>query len=94
MSSNYNPEPFWCGGSQLVALNLQTMGKIVWTNEGRFRDNGGCGYVLKPYYMLHDFSEPFDENNFKPPNPIHLTIDVLSARQLPTPKNIDGVRYN
>ena len=86
MSSNYNPEPFWSGGSQLVALNLQTMGKIAWTNEGKFKDNGGCGYVLKPFYMLHDYPDTFDENTFVPMYPITLTIDIIGARQLPRSK--------
>lgn len=26
-SSNYNPQPFWNVGCQMVALNYQTMGK-------------------------------------------------------------------
>lgn len=85
-SSNYSAHPFWSHGCQLVALNLQTMGKVSWANTGRFKDNGGCGYVLKPPEMLHDFRKPFDPAEF--PNdssrpPIKLKIEILSARQLP-----------
>lgn len=84
MSSNYNPEPFWAAGCQLVALNLQTRGKVVWANEGKFRDNGGCGYLLKPHWMLFDHLPPSDN-----PYPIELTIEIISARQLPKPKKGD-----
>lgn len=34
-----------------VALNYQTPGKAMDLNEGKFRDNGGCGYLLKPAIM-------------------------------------------
>ena len=29
-SSNYDPTPMWCAGSQLVSLNYQTPGVCVW----------------------------------------------------------------
>ncbi|XP_043205258.1 1-phosphatidylinositol 4,5-bisphosphate phosphodiesterase eta-2-like isoform X25 [Amphibalanus amphitrite] len=47
-SSNLNPVPFWNTGCQIVALNYQTPGKPTSYNQGMFRRNGGCGYVLKP----------------------------------------------
>jgi hypothetical protein len=47
-SSNYNPVPAWNSGCQIVALNFQTHSLPLWLNQGRFMDNGGCGYVLKP----------------------------------------------
>jgi hypothetical protein len=34
-----------------VALNFQTDGKPMTINRGKFRDNGSCGYVLKPSYL-------------------------------------------
>ena len=82
-SSNYNPQPWWCGGSQLVALNLQTEGKQSWTNEGLFKDNGGCGYILKPFYMLHDYKYTFNPTIPNAYHPIQLNIKVISGRQLP-----------
>lgn len=94
MSSNYNPEPFWSGGSQLVALNLQTMGKIVWTNSGKFKDNGGCGYILKPYYMLHDYNSTFDEDTATPINPIRLNLEVISAHQLTNGSKSDVINIS
>ena len=47
-SSNYNPDPSWEGGSQLVALNLQSFDTSTLKNAAKFRDNGNCGYILKP----------------------------------------------
>ena len=29
-------------------------------NEGKFLQNGKCGYILKPSYMLRDNYNPFD----------------------------------
>ena len=34
-----------------VALNYQTEGRPLDFNDGRFRANGGSGYILKPDYM-------------------------------------------
>ncbi|KAG8343141.1 putative phosphoinositide-specific phospholipase C [Trypanosoma vivax] len=48
-SSNFNPQPFWNAGCQLVALNLQSEKSYeVRLNRGFFSDNGNCGYLLKP----------------------------------------------
>ena len=35
-----------------VALNYQTGGEAMQLNHGRFLDNGGCGYVLKPNFLV------------------------------------------
>ncbi len=51
-SSNLNPVPFWLCGTQMAALNFQTPDKELQINFGWFRQNGGCGYVLKPDFML------------------------------------------
>lgn len=82
-SSNYNPFPWWSGGSQLVALNLQTQDKPVWFNEGLFKENGGCGYILKPFYMRSNYNQAFNPVENSPFNPINLQIKIISARQLP-----------
>ena len=34
-----------------VALNMQTVGSKMDCNLGKFQQNGGCGYVLKPSIM-------------------------------------------
>lgn len=53
-SSNYNPVPFWNAGSQMVALNYQTPDKPMQINTGKFKENGGCGFVLKPKFMSEE----------------------------------------
>lgn len=45
-SRNLNPVPFWALGSQICALNWQTFGPNMQTNEALF--SGTDGYVLKP----------------------------------------------
>ena len=51
-SSNYNPSFMWQVGCQIVALNYQSDGLPVHINQGKFADNGGCGYVLKAPHLL------------------------------------------
>ncbi|KAM9807850.1 1-phosphatidylinositol 4,5-bisphosphate phosphodiesterase zeta-1-like [Neosynchiropus ocellatus] len=82
-SSNYNPQEFWNVGSQLVALNFQSFGKPMDLNDGRFLDNGGCGYVLKPAVLT------CSEKSFNPHcrqrdvKPTQLLIKVISGSNLP-----------
>lgn len=78
-SSNYNPMLAWSTGCQLVALNFQTPDPFLRINDGRFRENGGCGYVLKPstLMMKDDVAEPAT---------MRLSLRVLSASCLPKPK--------
>ncbi|XP_061565256.1 rho GTPase-activating protein 23-like isoform X7 [Cololabis saira] len=86
-SSNYNPVDMWNAGCQIVALNFQTPGEQMDLNQGRFLQNGGCGYVLKPPFMRGP------ETRFNPENvgggpghaPVLLTVRVISAQQLPRP---------
>ncbi|CAM9331523.1 unnamed protein product [Phaeothamnion confervicola] len=82
-SSNYDPVPSWNVGSQIVALNYQTPGAPMRHNDGKFRDNGGCGYVLKPWFLR----DP--DTTFAPDAPFGetatLVIRVISAQQLPKP---------
>ncbi|CAL8239055.1 unnamed protein product, partial [Gadus morhua 'NCC'] len=50
-SSNFSPQEMWNAGCQIVALNFQTAGEAMDLNDGLFRQNGGCGYILKPSFM-------------------------------------------
>ncbi|KAI9010111.1 hypothetical protein DFJ74DRAFT_337007 [Hyaloraphidium curvatum] len=75
-SSNYNPQPFWDAGAQMVALNMQTVDKFRALNRAMFWSNGDSGYVLKPDY-LRGIGEP--------PAPHFITIEIISAQQLPKP---------
>ncbi|XP_015420348.1 PREDICTED: 1-phosphatidylinositol 4,5-bisphosphate phosphodiesterase delta-1 [Myotis davidii] len=84
-SSNYSPVEMWNGGCQIVALNFQTPGPEMDVYQGRFQDNGACGYVLKPAFLR-------DPNStFNPRNPAQgpwwtrkrLSIRVITGQQLP-----------
>uniref|UniRef100_A0AAQ4PLR4 Phosphoinositide phospholipase C n=1 Tax=Gasterosteus aculeatus aculeatus TaxID=481459 RepID=A0AAQ4PLR4_GASAC len=87
-SSNYNPQEMWNAGCQIVALNFQTHGEQMDLNNGRFLQNGQCGYALKPPFMC----EP--HTTFNPENvgggvghaPVLLSVQVISAQQLPKPE--------
>lgn len=78
-SSNYNPLLAWSQGCQLVALNFQTQDPFMRLNDGRFRENGRCGYVLKPSTLM--VNDAFDTEI-----PVIMTIRVLSGSCLPKPR--------
>lgn len=85
-SSNYSPILPWALGTQLVALNFQTVDAPLLLNDGRFRQNGGCGYVLKPVKLI-DHQEPPNEFNRESHRPMKLSVRVLSGSCLPKPKD-------
>ncbi|XP_031138673.1 1-phosphatidylinositol 4,5-bisphosphate phosphodiesterase zeta-1-like isoform X3 [Sander lucioperca] len=80
-SSNYNPQEFWNVGSQLVALNFQSLGLPMDLNDGCFQDNGGCGYVLKPAVLMSSHFDPgCSKHGHKT---THLLLKVISGSNLP-----------
>lgn len=79
-SSNYNPLLAWSTGCQLVALNFQTPDPPLKLNDGRFRENGNCGYVLKPSTLM--MKDDFSSSSM----PVKLSIRILSGSCLPKPK--------
>jgi hypothetical protein len=81
-SSNYNPILAWSLGCQMVALNFQTNDTPLLLNDGLFRQNGYCGYVLKPPSVLGHHAVQRSE-------PVTVKIRVLSGCCLPKP---DGVK--
>ncbi|NXH24668.1 PLCZ1 phosphodiesterase, partial [Myiagra hebetior] len=82
-SSNYNPQEFWNVGCQMVALNFQTPGTQMELQDGKFLDNGGCGYVLKPDF-LRDRNTTFTPQNVGGySKPMSLSIRLISGHQLP-----------
>lgn len=80
-SSNFSPVTAWSTGCQMVALNVQTGDKWRLINDGRFRQNGSCGYILKPPNLL--------SSAISPPDPVTLKVRVLSGCCLPKVK-VDG----
>ncbi|XP_034839388.1 1-phosphatidylinositol 4,5-bisphosphate phosphodiesterase gamma-1 isoform X1 [Maniola hyperantus] len=82
-SSNYNPVPFWNVGSQMVALNYQTPDKAMQVNMGKFKENGGCGYVLKPEFMFVEGYNPYDKKSIDHKvRPMSVMLRVIAARHL------------
>ncbi|XP_069597728.1 1-phosphatidylinositol 4,5-bisphosphate phosphodiesterase eta-2 [Ranitomeya imitator] len=102
-SSNYNPQPFWNAGCQLVALNYQSEGRMLQLNRAKFNSNGNCGYVLKPKCLCHGeegrrektWSTDSQECAFNPnsEDPLpgqlkkQLVLRIISGQQLPKPKD-------
>ncbi|XP_057645812.1 1-phosphatidylinositol 4,5-bisphosphate phosphodiesterase zeta-1 [Chionomys nivalis] len=82
-SSNFNPQEFWNVGCQMVALNFQTPGLPMDLQNGKFLDNGGSGYLLKPDF-LRDTTLSFNPSEaIGDGHPITLTIRLISGIQLP-----------
>ena len=81
-SSNYNPVPMWNVGCQMVALNYQTGDKSMQLNQAKFRENGNCGYILKPEFMFRDDFNPYDKNCLHRIESLKLSLKVIGARHL------------
>lgn len=65
-----------------VALNFQTAGLEMDLNDGLFRQNGCCGYVLKPDFLRDADSQfspenPEERRGYKP---LRLSIQVPNYR--------------
>ncbi|XP_078460736.1 inactive phospholipase C-like protein 2 isoform X2 [Lampetra planeri] len=87
-SSNLNPQDFWNCGCQVVGMNYQTPGLMMDLNVGWFRQNGGCGYVLRPSVMRDEVSY-FSANvrdGLPGISPQLLHIKVISGQHLPKPR--------
>ncbi|CAE8638868.1 unnamed protein product [Polarella glacialis] len=80
-SSNYDPQDAWEAGCQMVALNYQSSVLFhphsAWLNAGKFRGNGGCGYVQKPPHLLQHLSD--GETGSGELHPMKLAITVLAG---------------
>eukprot|EP01119_Soliformovum_irregulare_P023275 TRINITY_DN8110_c1_g2_i1.p1 TRINITY_DN8110_c1_g2~~TRINITY_DN8110_c1_g2_i1.p1 ORF type:complete len:973 (-),score=258.80 TRINITY_DN8110_c1_g2_i1:173-3091(-) len=87
-SSNYDPNPGWNAGCQIVALNFQTWGDMMWLNRGKFLNNGNSGYILKPAPLLASENFSWDPKNPKIFGKIrNLTVKILSGRTFPKTSN-------
>ncbi|XP_060735080.1 1-phosphatidylinositol 4,5-bisphosphate phosphodiesterase beta-2 [Tachysurus vachellii] len=87
-SSNYNPQPFWNVGCQMVALNYQTMDFPMQLNMALFEYNGRTGYLLKNDVMRRNDKtfDPFtDKIDTNVPNT--LSIKIYSGQFL-SDKNV------
>ncbi|XP_055366218.1 1-phosphatidylinositol 4,5-bisphosphate phosphodiesterase eta-2a isoform X3 [Betta splendens] len=86
-SSNFNPQPFWNAGCQLVALNYQSEGRVLQLNRAKFYSNGNCGYVLKPACMCEGAFNPSMDDPLPGQMKKQLVVKIISGQQLPKPKD-------
>uniref|UniRef100_A0A4W5K189 Phosphoinositide phospholipase C n=1 Tax=Hucho hucho TaxID=62062 RepID=A0A4W5K189_9TELE len=87
-SSNMNPQDLWKCGCQIVALNYQTPGLMMDLNIAWFRQNGNCGYVLRPAIMRQEVSYFSADTRDSVPgvSPQLLHVKVISGQNLPRPR--------
>jgi phosphatidylinositol phospholipase C delta len=90
-SSNFNPLKFWRRGAQMAALNWQTHGLEMELNDAMFAAEGDqTGYVLKPDDMRPIGGDAVvDIPRKKGKKLIKFSVDIISAQQLPRPRDLD-----
>lgn len=64
-------------------MNVQTAGLEMDICDGFFRQNGGCGYVLKPDFLRDAQSSFHPERPISPFKAQTLLIQIISGQQLP-----------
>ena len=72
----------WNSGSQMVALNYQTGDKPMQLNYAKFRENGNCGYLLKPEFMFREDFNPYDSKYLLHMEPLKISLKIIGARHL------------
>ena len=60
----------------MVALNYQTPDRSMQFNQGKFRQNGSCGYILKPEFMFGDTFDPSTRAVIPGVEPVVLAVRV------------------
>jgi phosphatidylinositol phospholipase C delta len=58
----------------------------MWLSNGKFADNGGCGYILKPSAMRLEGTTFNPEAKYPIVNT--LIVNVISGIQLPKPQAV------
>lgn len=68
----------------MAALNYQNEDDIMPLCYGKFLDNGGCGYILKPSYLINAHQTKYNPLNAQVDLdfPQMLTIKILTAQFL------------
>ncbi|KAF8555567.1 PLC-like phosphodiesterase [Imleria badia] len=90
-STNYLPHRYWAVGAQLVAINWQTFDLGYMINHAMFQRNGRAGYVLKPEVLRKsDDHRKSDKEHLHYHKQYYLEVTVISAQQLPRPKDAMG----
>ncbi|KAH0840350.1 PLC-like phosphodiesterase [Lanmaoa asiatica] len=90
-STNYLPHQYWAAGAQLVAINWQTFDLGYMINHAMFQRNGRAGYVLKPQVLRKtEDHRKTDKEHLHHHTQHYLEVTVISAQQLPRPKDTMG----
>eukprot|EP00592_Proboscia_alata_P028146 CAMPEP_0194439548 /NCGR_PEP_ID=MMETSP0176-20130528/111173_1 /TAXON_ID=216777 /ORGANISM="Proboscia alata, Strain PI-D3" /LENGTH=715 /DNA_ID=CAMNT_0039262873 /DNA_START=39 /DNA_END=2186 /DNA_ORIENTATION=- len=88
ISKKYNPVIPWSMGCQLVSMNFQKPCDALWVNDGRFRQNGSTGYVLKPNKIIHGATRRDPHDNFGESElPSILSLQVIAGNRLVHSRN-------
>ncbi|USP74618.1 hypothetical protein yc1106_01892 [Curvularia clavata] len=89
-SLNFDPNPFWRMGIQIVALNWQTWDVGMMLNEGMF--SGTDGYVLKPkgYRSSDEATSLHEEPDIPQVTLDQLAIKILAVQDIPIDKTSDN----
>ena len=66
----------------MLSLSLSLSDKPMQLNDGRFMQNGRCGYVLMPDCMFEPGFNPMDTTTHIKTTPITLIIEILAGRHL------------
>ena len=69
--------PAWAAGVQICPVNVHATTAMSLAEEAFFQDNGRCGFLEKPAWMLREPMTP------PPENAVKLRVKIVSARQLP-----------
>lgn len=75
-----NPTAAWAKGAQMVALNYQSEGLPMYLNHGKFLQNKGCGYVLRPEHLNQPSANPLTARS--------ISVHIIGGSQLPMPRNV------
>jgi phosphatidylinositol phospholipase C gamma-1 len=71
----------WMHLSTNVAMSPST-DKFMQLNQAKFRENGNCGFLLRPQFMFRDDFDPCDKNTLVGVEPLTISIRVIGARHL------------
>ena len=71
----------------MVALNFQHPDVDMHLNQGFFRNNGGCGYVLKPVVMRRD--DPGGSGYYRGQSVAPFSPDMMVPHPAVTPVQLE-----
>lgn len=71
----------WVHLSTNINMCLST-DKAMQLNQAKFRENGNCGFLVRPDFMFRDDFDPYDKNTLVGVDPLTLSIRVIGARHL------------